>query len=197
MFVSDDQVAIVGIRQYGLPQLSYLHFECGVSFYQSTMAAKVRDDILRTLKVCQPVELGRAEPCPAPSPGFHQAAASDGAAHVIPPTESSAPVFPSDGRKAGHFLAPPVLSGAGGRQPARRVMDTPHHLCTASSESSAPAFSSGREGGRGVFLMPSVLSSAGVSQPGMAGYEHPISPVYRSNRIQRPGPAESKKTGSP
>lgn len=56
MFVSDDQVAIVGTANLDYRSF-YLHFECGVSFYQSTMAAKVRDDILRTLEVCQPVEL--------------------------------------------------------------------------------------------------------------------------------------------
>ena len=63
MFVSDDQVAIVGTANMDYRSF-YLHFECGVSFYQSTMAAKVRDDILRTLKVCQPVELDELNRAP-------------------------------------------------------------------------------------------------------------------------------------
>lgn len=65
-------------------------------------------------------------------------------------------------------------------------MDTPHHLCTASSESSAPAFPSGREGGRGVFDAAG-SQRCGGRQPGMAGYERPVSPVCRPSRIQRPG----------
>ena len=63
MFVSDDQVAIVGTANMDYRSF-YLHFECGVSFYQSTMAAKVRDDILRTLKVCQPVKLDELNRAP-------------------------------------------------------------------------------------------------------------------------------------
>ena len=49
------------------------------------------------------------------------------------------------GGRPGRFLMPPVLGDAGADSPARRVMDTPHHLCTAPTESSAPAFPSGRE----------------------------------------------------
>ena len=63
MFVSDDQVAIVGTANMDYRSF-YLHFECGVLFYQSTMATKVRDDILRTLKVCQPVELDELNRAP-------------------------------------------------------------------------------------------------------------------------------------
>ena len=84
-------------------------------------------------------------------------------------------------------MTPPVLRGAGAGGPAWRVMNTPYHLCAASAESSAPAFLL-RTGGRpGRFLTPPVSSGARGRQPGMAGYEHPISPVCRPSRIQHPG----------
>ncbi len=54
-FVSDDKIAIVGTTNMDFRSF-YLHFECGVSFYLSSMADKVKDDILTTIQVCQPVK---------------------------------------------------------------------------------------------------------------------------------------------
>lgn len=45
------------------------------------------------------------------------------------------------GGRPGRFLTPPVLRGAGAGGPARRVMDTPYHLC-APQPNPAPRFSS-------------------------------------------------------
>lgn len=63
MFVSDDRVAVVGTTNMDYRSF-YLHFECGVSFYQSSVVEDVRDDILSTLHQCQlvTVEELRAEP---------------------------------------------------------------------------------------------------------------------------------------
>lgn len=73
-------------------------------------------------------------------------------------------------------MTPSVLSGAGADSPAWRVMNTPYHLCAAPAESSASAFPSGREGGRGVF--DAVGSQrCGGRRPGMAGHGYPASPM--------------------
>lgn len=70
MFVSDDRVAVVGTTNMDYRSF-YLHFECGVAFYYSSIVDEVRRDILKTLEKCQavtrewaystfPVRLGRA-----------------------------------------------------------------------------------------------------------------------------------------
>ena len=64
---------------------------------------------------------------------------------------------------------PPVLSGAEAGGPARRVMDTPHHLCTASSESITPVFFSGREES-GRLFWGAALSRTGTFSRGVPQY---------------------------
>ena len=70
MFVSDDRVAVVGTTNMDYRSF-YLHFECGVAFYYSSIVDEVCRDILKTLEKCQtvtrewaystfPVRLGRA-----------------------------------------------------------------------------------------------------------------------------------------
>ncbi|MCI8622890.1 MAG: cardiolipin synthase [Provencibacterium sp.] len=70
MFVADDKVAIVGTTNMDYRSF-YLHFECGVAFYFSSVVGEVKEDILSTLKRCQlvsekeayssfPVRMGRA-----------------------------------------------------------------------------------------------------------------------------------------
>ena len=51
MFVSDDSVAVVGTANMDYRSF-YLHFECGVAFYQSSIVHKVKADILSTLEQC-------------------------------------------------------------------------------------------------------------------------------------------------
>ena len=51
MYVSDDEVAVVGTANMDYRSL-YLHFECGVCFFHSKVIADVRDDILKTLDSC-------------------------------------------------------------------------------------------------------------------------------------------------
>ena len=51
MYVSDDKVAIVGTANMDYRSF-YLHFECGVCFYQSGVVADVRDDIVKTFGKC-------------------------------------------------------------------------------------------------------------------------------------------------
>ena len=47
MFVSDDEVSIVGTTNMDYRSF-YMHFECGVAFFRSSVAT-LRNDILRTL----------------------------------------------------------------------------------------------------------------------------------------------------
>lgn len=54
MYVSDDNIAIVGTANMDFRSF-YLHFECGVCFYYSSVVEKVRDDFLETLKVSQKI----------------------------------------------------------------------------------------------------------------------------------------------
>ncbi|MBC8584551.1 cardiolipin synthase [Oscillospiraceae bacterium NSJ-64] len=54
MFVSDDDVAIVGTANMDYRSF-FLHFECGVCFYNAKAVADVRDDILKTLEHCRQV----------------------------------------------------------------------------------------------------------------------------------------------
>ncbi len=56
MFVVDDRVAIVGTTNLDFRSL-YLHFECGVVFYEAPVIADVKKDILDTLQVCTNITL--------------------------------------------------------------------------------------------------------------------------------------------
>ena len=56
MFVSDDDVAIVGTTNMDFRSF-YLHFECGVAFYNSSVIPKVKEDIENTLAVSQEITL--------------------------------------------------------------------------------------------------------------------------------------------
>ncbi|MHC1692763.1 MAG: cardiolipin synthase [Sphaerochaetaceae bacterium] len=63
MFVSDDEVSIVGTTNMDYRSF-YLHFECGVAFYHSSMVGSVRNDITRTLEVCKEITLAQEESIP-------------------------------------------------------------------------------------------------------------------------------------
>lgn len=54
-FVCDDEVATVGTINLDYRSL-YLHFECGVYFYQSSVIPAIRDDFLATQQKCTPVK---------------------------------------------------------------------------------------------------------------------------------------------
>ena len=56
MFVSDDDVAIVGTTNMDFRSF-YLHFECGVAFYNSSVIPKVKEDIDKTLAISQEITL--------------------------------------------------------------------------------------------------------------------------------------------
>jgi cardiolipin synthase len=56
MFVSDDKVSIIGTINMDYRSF-YLHFENGVLFYGSSIVKTVRDDIARTLDLCQEMTL--------------------------------------------------------------------------------------------------------------------------------------------
>ncbi|MDD3823998.1 MAG: phospholipase D-like domain-containing protein, partial [Sphaerochaetaceae bacterium] len=60
MFVSDDEVSIVGTTNMDYRSF-YMHFECGVAFFRSSVAAHVRNDILRTLDLCTEITLFEEE----------------------------------------------------------------------------------------------------------------------------------------
>lgn len=59
MFVSDDQVAVVGTANMDYRSF-YLHFECGSVFYYSDVVHEVRRDILQTLEKCHPITCEQA-----------------------------------------------------------------------------------------------------------------------------------------
>lgn len=56
MFVSDDDVAIVGTTNMDFRSF-YLHFECGVAFYNASVIPKVKEDIENTLTISQEITL--------------------------------------------------------------------------------------------------------------------------------------------
>lgn len=56
MFVCDDIVSIVGTTNMDYRSF-YLHFECGVAFYGSSVVHQVREDIAKTLEVSREVSL--------------------------------------------------------------------------------------------------------------------------------------------
>jgi cardiolipin synthase len=55
-FVSDDKVAVIGTMNMDFRSL-YLHYECGVWFYKSSVIIKAREDFLETLALCHEVTL--------------------------------------------------------------------------------------------------------------------------------------------
>jgi len=60
MFVSDDEVAIVGTTNMDYRSF-YLHFENGVAFYRSSVVADVRNDIRKTLDVSKEITLAQEQ----------------------------------------------------------------------------------------------------------------------------------------
>ncbi|MGI6467088.1 MAG: cardiolipin synthase [Sphaerochaetaceae bacterium] len=56
MFVSDDEVAIVGTTNMDFRSF-YLHFECGVAFFNSSISKKVRNDIADTIELSKEITL--------------------------------------------------------------------------------------------------------------------------------------------
>lgn len=54
MMVCDDEAAIVGTTNMDYRSF-YLHFECGVTFYYSSIVDVVKQDILKTLEVCEEI----------------------------------------------------------------------------------------------------------------------------------------------
>ncbi len=63
MFIADDEVSIVGTTNMDYRSF-YLHFECGVIFFRSSVAAKVRNDMMRTLDLCTEITLAEQEQQP-------------------------------------------------------------------------------------------------------------------------------------
>jgi len=56
MFVSDDEVSIVGSTNMDYRSF-YMHFECGVAFFRSSIATHVRNDIAKSLDLCTEINL--------------------------------------------------------------------------------------------------------------------------------------------
>jgi len=54
MFVSDDEVAVVGTANLDYRSL-YLHFECGVVMYKSREILEIKKDVLQTLNESKPI----------------------------------------------------------------------------------------------------------------------------------------------
>jgi cardiolipin synthase len=65
MFVSDDDVSIVGTTNMDYRSF-YMHFECGVIFFGSSVAHDVRNDIAKTLDLCTEITLTDEERQPYP-----------------------------------------------------------------------------------------------------------------------------------
>lgn len=55
-YVVDDKVAVVGTANMDFRSF-YLHFECGIAFYGSSVVEKVTQDIMNTLQYCQEITL--------------------------------------------------------------------------------------------------------------------------------------------
>lgn len=53
-FVCDDEVGVVGTINMDFRSL-YLHFECGVWMFKTSIIKDIKEDFLETLKVCRPV----------------------------------------------------------------------------------------------------------------------------------------------
>ncbi|MDP4109804.1 MAG: cardiolipin synthase, partial [Bacillota bacterium] len=63
MFVCDDKAAIVGSANMDFRSL-YLHFECCTAFYFSSVADKVKQDILGLLPDCREISIDQIEKIP-------------------------------------------------------------------------------------------------------------------------------------
>lgn len=53
-FVSDDYTATVGTTNLDF-RSPYLHFECGMLFFDQSAVLDVKEDFLKTLEICQPI----------------------------------------------------------------------------------------------------------------------------------------------
>ena len=56
MFVSDDQLGMVGTINMDYRSF-YLHFECGVMFYEHPVIPKIRDDILNCINLSEQIDV--------------------------------------------------------------------------------------------------------------------------------------------
>lgn len=56
MFICDDETAIVGTTNMDFRSF-YLHFECGVVFYDSSIIMDVKEDFLKTQRICTEITL--------------------------------------------------------------------------------------------------------------------------------------------
>lgn len=63
MFVADDEVSIVGTTNMDYRSF-YLHFECGVAFYTSSIIQQVKEDIEQTLELSTEVSLVEQQTLP-------------------------------------------------------------------------------------------------------------------------------------
>ena len=54
MFVADDEVGVVGTANMDYRSF-YLHFECGVAFFRSSVIQSVKQDILKTMEISQEI----------------------------------------------------------------------------------------------------------------------------------------------
>ncbi len=63
MFVADDEVAVVGTANMDYRSF-YLHFECGVALFCSSVIAKVKQDILQTMAISQEIHPNPNEKIP-------------------------------------------------------------------------------------------------------------------------------------
>lgn len=59
MVVCDDEVCMVGTTNMDYRSF-YLHFECGIMFYRTSLVAEVKQDILQTLAVSEPITLSHS-----------------------------------------------------------------------------------------------------------------------------------------
>ncbi|AEC01530.1 phospholipase D/Transphosphatidylase [Parasphaerochaeta coccoides DSM 17374] len=60
MFVCDDEMAVVGTTNMDYRSF-FLHFECGIMFFGSSVVMKVRDDIRDTFEVCDEMTVDKVD----------------------------------------------------------------------------------------------------------------------------------------
>lgn len=66
MFVCDDETAIVGTTNVDFRSF-YLHFECGVVFYNYSITMQVKEDFLETQRICSEITLEQENKVGAPT----------------------------------------------------------------------------------------------------------------------------------
>ncbi len=66
MFVSDDRAAIVGTTNMDYRSF-YLHFECGVAFFDSSVVHEVRNDIMKVMDVSREITEQAVDQTPLPT----------------------------------------------------------------------------------------------------------------------------------